>query len=325
MKNDSVLRHAITAPNFGRTKLHRERLVDRIHANVPRKLIAIASPPGYGKTLLLADFTENTELPVCWVRLSDADRDVMRLANLIAASLQKKFRRLRGEPNLESLANASPEALARAFTTVIDEKVNETFILILDDVHHINHAKPVLEFLDAWLEEQPEQMTLIAAGREVLEVSLAKLMADGALAGMGPHDLALTRDELIELVDKQTGIGLEESDAETLLEETRGWITGVLLSGMLSRNVMTALSHTTGPMVYEYLASVVLNRQPDDVRRFMLDSAVLPIMTAESCDFLLQTNTSEEFLERLVREGYFVSASGEQKRMSTTLNSASSY
>ncbi len=286
-----------------------------IHANVPKKLIAIATPPGYGKTTLLADFTSNTELPVCWVRLTDADRDVMRLATIIAASLQKRFRRLRGEPNLEVLADASPEALARAFSVLIDERVSETFVIALDDVHLINRSKPVLEFLDAWLTVQPEQVTLIAAGREVLEVSLARLMADGDLAGMGPHDLALTREELTKLSKMQLGIELDDNEADRLLEETRGWVTGVLLSGMLSRNVMSALAQATGPMVYEYLASVVLNRQPEDMRRFLLESAVLPVMTAASCDEVLQRESSHRFLSKLVKEGYFVTASGESPRM----------
>jgi len=312
---DSIVRHAITPPAFERGKLHREHLVDMIHANVPKKLIAIAAPPGYGKTTLLADFTENTELPVCWVRLTDADRDVMRFAKILAASLQKRFRRLRGEPNLEALAGASPEALARTFTLLIDERISETFIIALDDVHLINRSKPVLEFLDAWLEVQPEQVTLVAAGREVLEVSLAKLMADGELAGFGPHNLALSRDELITLSKMHSGIELNEDEAGKLLEETRGWVTGVLLSGILSRNVMNALAQSTGPMVYEYLASVVLNRQPDDMRRFMLDSAVLPVMTTESCDHVLQINDSEQFLARLVREGYFVTVSGDSPKM----------
>jgi LuxR family maltose regulon positive regulatory protein len=315
VKIDSIVRHAITPPAFERTKLHREHLVDLIHANTPKKLIAIAAPPGYGKTTLLADFTENTELPVCWVRLTEADCDVMRFVTVLAASLQRKFRRLRGEPNLETLAGASPEALARAFALLIDESVSETFVIALDDVHLINRSKPVLKFLDSWLEVQPEQVTLLAAGREVLEVSLAKLMADGDLAGLGPHNLALTRAELIQLSKMQSGSELDEEGAERLMEETRGWVTGVLLSGILSRNVMTALSYTTGPMVYEYLASVVLNRQPDDMRRFMLDSAVLPVMTAESCDKVLQIDSSQRFLIRLVREGYFVTTSGDSPRM----------
>jgi DNA-binding SARP family transcriptional activator/tetratricopeptide (TPR) repeat protein len=312
---DSIVRHAITPPAFERGKLHRAHLVDMIHANVPKKLIAIAAPPGYGKTTLLADFTNNTDLPVCWVRLTDADRDVMRFVTMLAASLQKRFRRLRGKPNLETLGDASPEALARTFTLLIDERVSETFVIAIDDVHLINRSKPVLEFLDAWLEIQPEQVTLIAAGREVLEVSLAKLMADGQLAGLGPHNLALSREELIKLSKMQSGVELNEIEAEHLLEETRGWVTGVLLSGILSRNVMNALAQSNGPMVYEYLASVVLNRQPDEMRRFMLDSAVLPVMTIEACNHVLQRKDSKKFLSKIVREGYFVTVSGDSPEM----------
>jgi ATP/maltotriose-dependent transcriptional regulator MalT/DNA-binding SARP family transcriptional activator len=312
---DSIIRHAITPPAFDRTKLHRPHLVDLIHSNIPKKLIAVAAPPGYGKTTLLADFTENTDLPVCWVRLTDADRDVMRFVTMLAASLQKRFRRLKNEPNLEILFGASPDALARTFALLIDERVSETFVIALDDVHLVNRSKPVMQFLDTWLEVQPEQVTMIAAGREVLEVSLAKLMADGDLAGLGPHNLGLTRDELIKLSKMHSGVELNEIEAGRLLEETRGWVTGVILSGILSRNVMTALAQTSEHMVYEYLASVVLNRQPDDVRRFMLDSAVLPVMTAEACDHVLKSDSSQNFLRRLVREGYFVTASGDSPRM----------
>ncbi len=311
---DAVLRHAITAPKFEANHLHRERLVDAIHANIARKLIAIAAPPGYGKTTLLADFTVHTELPVCWVRLTEDDADVMRLASVLAASLQRRFRRLRGLPNLAALAGGPPAAIARSFADVIDARVDEPFVIAYDDVHLVNHSKPVLEFLDSFLEVQPDQVTTIAAGREVVEVSLARLMAEGALAGLGPHDLALDRDELMELAHRMMGIELEGEAADRLIEETRGWITGVLLSGMLAGSDWGRLAQGPRPMVYEYLASVVLNRQPDDLRRFLLDSAVLPVMTSAACDHVLRRTDSERYLSRLLRGGLFVTATDESPR-----------
>jgi ATP/maltotriose-dependent transcriptional regulator MalT/two-component SAPR family response regulator len=311
---DSVLRHAITPPTFDPTKLHRERLVDAIHANIPRRLIAIAAPPGYGKTTLLADFNAHTELPVCWIRLTEADSDLMRLVSVLAASLQRRFRRLRDQPPLASLTGSTPAGIARAFADAIDERVGEAFVIVLDDVHLVNRSRPVLAFLDSFLETQPDQVTLIAAGREVLDVSLAKLMAEGSLAGLGPHDLALDRNELIALTRMQIGVELDEEKAERLLDETRGWITGVMLSGMLSGRAMGDLGQGARPMVYEYLASVVLNRQPDDLRRFMLDSAVLPVMSAAACDHVLQRSDSDRYLPRLVRGGLFVTATDESPR-----------
>lgn len=138
-KTDALLRHQITPASFDpKAKLHRERLVDAIHANIPRKLIAIAAPAGYGKTTLLADFTANTDLPVCWVRLTEADKDVMRLTTVLAASLQKRFRRLRTRLDVESLVGTPPEGLANFFIEAIDSYVGETFVVILDDVHFVN-------------------------------------------------------------------------------------------------------------------------------------------------------------------------------------------
>ncbi len=305
---DPLIRHAITPPRFDRGKVHRERLVDSIHANMPRKLIAIAAPPGYGKTTLLADFGAHTELNVCWFRLGEADWDVMRFAEVLAASLQQRFRRLRGQPDLGALASASPEAIAFAFTSLIEERVAETFVIVIDDVHLINDSKPVLAFMDRFLETLPEQVTVVAAGREVLEVSLARLMAEGDLAGLGPHDLALNRDELVELSRVQFGAPLSEQEVNVLLDESRGWVTGVVMSGAISGGGIGAIVEAGRPMVYEYLASVVLNRQPDGLRRFALDSSVLPVMTANACDRVLERKDSQKLLARLSRKGLFIAA-----------------
>ena len=307
---DPLIRHAINPPAFDeRNSIHRDRLVDAIHGNMPRKLIAIAAPAGYGKTTLLADFGSSTEFTVCWMRLSEAEWDVMRFAEVLAASLQSRFRRLRGKPDLEALARSSPEALAVAFASLIDEQIAETFFIAIDDVHLINQSKPVLQFLNRFLEDLPEQATVVATGREVLEVSLARLMAERDLAGFGPHDLALTRAELVELIEKQQGEPLTEAEIDKLLEESRGWVTGIVMSGTVADLGAGSLIGGGRPMVYEYLASVVLNRQPDDLRRFTLDASVLPIMTTEACNEVLERVDSKKYLGRLVRKGLFVTAS----------------
>jgi two-component SAPR family response regulator len=248
------------------------------------------------------------------VRLTEADQDVVRFATVFQASLQKRFRRLRDHLDVERLAGSTPNALARAFVDAIDARVSETFVIALDDTHLVNRSKETMAFLDVFLEEQPEQVTVLAAGREVLEVSLAKLMAESDLAGMGPHDLALTRSELIELARRQAEAELTSGQADRLLERTQGWIAGVLLSAELSTDGLISVATSTRPMVYEYLASVVLNQQPDELRRFMLDSSVFPVMTAEACDHVLQRDDSQRFLRRLMRGGLFVTATDESPR-----------
>ena len=111
---DPVLRHATTPPVFDPSKIHRERLVDLVHSYLPRKLIVVAAPAGYGKTTLLADFTAHSDFPVFWVRLTPADHDERRLAEMIVATLRRRFRRVMRETRLNALAGATAEALGRA-------------------------------------------------------------------------------------------------------------------------------------------------------------------------------------------------------------------
>lgn len=308
---DPLLKHAITPPIFDGGKIHRERLVDTIHANIPRKLIVIAAPAGYGKTTLLSDFSEHTELPLCWIRVTEADRDLMRLVQVMTASLETRFRRLKGLIDADALVYSEPEGIARVIAEVIEDNIGETFGIIVDDLHLASRSEKVLRFVDAFLDVLPEHVTLIIAGREVPEVSLARLMAEGDLMGFGPHDLALNTEELEELAKGQFGIDLEPEESRLMLEETRGWITGVLLSGKLQAGRSGGWLGGTRPMVYEYLASVILNRQPDDVRRFMLDTSVLSVLTAEACDALREQGDSKEYLDKLVAEGLFLTAAGE--------------
>lgn len=310
---DPVVRHATTPPAFDPTKIHRERLVDQIHSFLPKKLIVVAAPAGYGKTILLADLTAHSDFPVFWVRLTPADHDERRLAELIVASLRRRFRRVMRATRLHALAGATPEALGRALGEAM-ASVGEPLVLVFDDVHHLNASPPALALMDAMLESMPADASVIASGREVLEVSLAKLMAEEHLAGLGPQDLSLTEDELRALASQRGSPIASDRDFMMILEETRGWLAGVLLSGVLHGRRTAGPIDPSRPLVHDYLASVVLNRQPDNLRSFLMESSVLPFMSAEACDRVLGRSDSARMLGRLAKEGIFVTASIETPR-----------
>jgi LuxR family maltose regulon positive regulatory protein len=305
---------AVTPLAFERGKLHRQRLVGHIHESLPRKLISIVAPPGYGKSTLLADFASHTDLPVCWMRLTQADRDVMRLANVMRASLKKRFRRLHDKPDLAALARSSPEALARAFVSTIESQVPEPFVLAMDDIQLLNSSPPALAFLDVFVRELPDHVSVLTAGQELPELTLAPLVADGDMVGIGIHELALTQSELEALARLRLGKDMGPAELSRLLMETQGWITGVLLSNLLLGTASQTLAQRGRPMVYEYLAAVVLGQQPDEVLHFMLDSSMMPVMTAAACDAILERDDSQRLLTRLVREGLFVAATEQTPR-----------
>ncbi len=317
MRNQShEFKYAITPPEFDPAKLHRARLVDLIHANLPSRLIVVIAPAGYGKTTLLADFTAHTEFRVCWVRISEADQDPSRFAEVLCASLTKRFRRLRGLFDTIAFASYPPKALARAVLDVIGERVSDPFVIILDDAHLLNPSKDALEFIDTLIAEGPDRMTVMATGRELPDISLAKLVVDRQMAGLGANDLALSREELETLAKEQMDVELSSSDLDAIISETEGWIVGVLFSGILFHDVGLPSLHQKS-LVHEYLASMVFEQLPQEKQQFVIEAAVLPVMTACSCDATLNRKDSQQQLDALIQKGAFITASGTVPRSYT--------
>jgi ATP/maltotriose-dependent transcriptional regulator MalT/DNA-binding SARP family transcriptional activator len=312
---DPIIRHAIAAPLFGAGKLDRAALVRRVLDQFGKKLIVLAAPAGYGKTTLLANVAKRAEIPLCWVRMREENSDLGSLAELLRASMNARFRALRGRPRLERSIVASPRGIARVFSDAITGGIEDEFAIVLDDCQFLNLSLESTAFLDELLRTTPPNVTFIVAGREAPDISLAQLLAEEELAGLGPQDLALTREEVIAFLRTRSRPNQDAAFlADRLMLTTGGWITGVLLSEELAGGVVPEGFRGDRPAIFEYLASVVFNRLDEGLRRFMMESSVLPVMTSESCNAVLRRTDSNVFLATLVRKGLFVTATNDTPR-----------
>ena len=81
------------------TKLHlprpptgfvaRRRLVDRLDEGLARELTLVCAPAGFGKTSLLADWSQRRERPVGWLSLDAGDNDPVRFWRHVVAALDR--------------------------------------------------------------------------------------------------------------------------------------------------------------------------------------------------------------------------------------------
>ena len=307
---DPTLKHAITPPAFDKSKLHRADLVDRIHVALDKSLVVIAAPAGYGKTTLLADFTAHTDLSVCWVRIGEGTHDALSLARLVVESLRRVFPKAKRANDANYPATPPPKSVARILGGWIESSFRERFVLILDDIHSLGDQAGTIEFLDEFIQLRPNSMSLVSSGRGVPELSLARLLAEDQLAGFGPNDLALTPNEVDVLTRMVSKEKIDRKGLDQIYEFSKGWVTGVILSGVVAREALGGIAPEGSPLVFDYLSSVVLNRLPEDTRRFVIDVSVLPVMTVELCDDLLQRHDSARILRQCLRKGVFLDSSG---------------
>jgi LuxR family maltose regulon positive regulatory protein len=129
----------------------------------------------------------------------------------------------------------------------------------------------------------------VIASRADPAVPLARLRVRGDLAELRAADLRFTPAEAAAFLNEAMGLDLSAQQVAVLEARTEGWIAALQLAALSlqGRNDSAAfLAAFTGNDRYivDYLVEEVLQRQPEGVRRFLLQTAILDRLTAPLCD-----------------------------------------
>jgi LuxR family transcriptional regulator, maltose regulon positive regulatory protein len=307
------------------TKLHvplpRRELVPRARltghltdpgAPLPR-LLLVSAPAGSGKTTVLVQSLAAGDWPVghvAWLSLDEADNDAHRfLAHLVAALRPRLPEGVPDPASLLETGEVSAEAILTCLVNALDE-VDGPTVLVLDDYHVIAEAgiHAAVGFL---LEHLPPRVTVAMATRADPPLPLPRLRARAELVELRAADLKFTPAEADAFLNQVMGLDLGPAQVAALDARTEGWAVGLQLAGLSMRG----RAHTaefveafagSNRFVLDYLVEEVLGRQPEEVRRFLLDTAVLDRMTGQLCDALTGSNDGHSRLEDLDRGNLFV-------------------
>ncbi|MFN2152173.1 MAG: LuxR C-terminal-related transcriptional regulator, partial [Anaerolineales bacterium] len=184
------------------------------------------------------------------------------------------------------------------------------FLLILDDFHVIqDHG--ILEFLEILVTNLPQPLHLIMLSREDPPLPLAQLRGHNRLTEVRARDLRFTSRDIERFLNEVMNLSLSQRDITTLEDKTEGWIVGLQLAGLSMRDrvdpsgFITTLSgshrHILG-----YLTEEVLNRQPEDIQRFLLQTSILDKLNGDLCDAVTGRSDSRILLEHLFNANLFL-------------------
>ncbi len=301
----------------------RPRLIERLNDGLASgcKLTLISAPAGFGKTTLVSEWLAGCQQPVAWLSLDEGDNDPNRFLTYLVAALQtlpKTGGENIGAGALAVLQSLQPPSTESILTILLNEitVLPENFVLVLDDYHTLD-SKPVDQALTFLVEHQPPQMHLVIATREDPPIPLARLRARGQLTELRAADLRFTPAEAAEFLNRMMGLDLRDADIAALEARTEGWIAGLQLAAIALRSPlsMQGRSDTAGfiqaftgnhRFVLDYLAGEVLERQPEGVRNFLLQTAILDRLSGSLCEAVTAQEGGRGMLESLERGNLFV-------------------
>jgi LuxR family maltose regulon positive regulatory protein len=158
----------------------------------------------------------------------------------------------------------------------------------------------------------------VIAGRSDPPLPLPRLRARDHVTEIGAADLRFTPEEATAFLNDAMELALSAGDVAALEEVTEGWIAALQLAALSMRgrgDVSGFVESFSGSNrhVLDFLAEEVLERQPEEVRGFLLETSVLERMTAPLCDAVTGRPDGQEMLERLERENLFVVALDDER------------
>ncbi len=297
----------------------RPRLIERLNAGSTQSVTIISASAGFGKTTLLSAWIADCGRPVAWLSLDDGDSDLSRFLTYVIAALQTLQPAL-GENLLAALQAHQPPPIETLLTSLLNEisalpsdpstGSGQRLILVLDD-YHLLDSKAVDEALTFLVEHQPPQLRLVIASREDPPLPLARLRVRNQLTELRAADLRFTPAEAAEFLNQMMGLNLSAEDIAALDKRTEGWIAGLQLAALSMQGREDSgrfVQAFTGShrFVLDYLAEEVLQRQPESIRNFLLQTSILDRFCAALCNAITERQDGRETLDILERSNLFL-------------------
>jgi LuxR family transcriptional regulator, maltose regulon positive regulatory protein len=302
-----------SSPRLAPDVVERRRLFDVMDRGVECPLTLITGPPGAGKTTLLSGWVAQRRVAtaVSWLSVDAADAAPGQFWGAVIEAADRA-----GEPSLHSLSGRlglDRDGFVAALAGALAGR-STPLVLILDDFQELA-APEVAEQLDALLRHPLPMLRLVIASRVDPRLSLPRLRLQGRMAELRGADLALTVAEAGSMF-ALSGLTVSADQVAALHARTEGWVAGLRLAALLLQTAgdVDELVRTFAGdehSVADYLVEEVLQRQPVQIRDFMLRTSVVDPLSAELADALTGRSDGARTLDMLERSHAFVSRVGD--------------
>jgi len=321
------LRTKLLPPRAVSELLDRPRLTRKLEANIGSLVTLVAADAGCGKTTLIADFVRRQTRPFVWYQLDHTDADPVVFLGYVAHGIRNMCPEF-GEAIFPYLSEANEEVLRfpeRAADLLINEilqSIEQPFVLVLDDYHHIGRDTVVHKMVDRLLQYSSDLVHLIITTRDLPPLAIMRRRSQSAALLITRDDLLFTDEETSELFRKTLNVELKAEEIAEYRGRTHGWITAL----QLVRQVAEQEMHTASDVksldlhnvlqqsekdIFDYFAEEVFSRESDETQRLLMHLSLLESLQLDLCSALFPDTRCSAALPELAQKNVFLTVVGD--------------
>jgi LuxR family transcriptional regulator, maltose regulon positive regulatory protein len=276
-----------------------------------RPLALICAPAGFGKTTLAAQWIAATGPRAAWLALEDGDDDPHSFLRLLAAALKQAHPDFSAPPF--PVRDAESNEAERSWLMELLDRMRAVGlqpVLVLDDYHRLR-APAAHALTAALLESRVPGLCSVIVTREDPPLPLARLRARGELTEIRERDLRFSPDECADFFRETLALSLEPALADALGQRAEGWAAGLQLAGAAVRGQADPAAFVAefagdDRYIVDYFLAEVLQREPEELRRFLEQTSILEKFSAGLCDAATGRKDSRRWIERLEKANLFL-------------------
>ncbi len=298
----------LLVPRPPRPAMRRVRLFDALDAGSEGRLVLISAPAGAGKTALLSTWlAERRRKRVGWMSLRPRRGESAFWAQFLDA-LRRVAPASTGLARLAAPRAGTPAGFVDRLLNAVAE-LRSPVTLVIDDFHNLPRTG-VANGIEQLLRAETPKLRLIISTRHDPDLPVHVFRASGELVELRAADLAFTADETRAFLDALE-VELPPAVFQVLLDRTEGWAAGLRLFTLSLRGSPTgsvdALLDDSAAV--DYLVQEALRSQPEETRRFLLQTSIVDRLTPELAEALTGME-SAGMLEDLVNQNLFIERVG---------------
>jgi LuxR family transcriptional regulator, maltose regulon positive regulatory protein len=294
------------------TLLTRPALHRRLDAGAGKRLTIVMGPAGTGKSVLLSGWAAGRAAGLTsWLSCDEADADPVRFWTAFIQAHQGLAPGFGAEAAELLAMDGSLSADVTASIANDAAHLPAGSATVVDDFHLTTAAAAagLTDLLERWPAGSAQ---LVLAGRADPPLRLHRLRLSGELCELRDHDLYLSLPETDTLLSN-FGVRVAPTDLTLLHERSEGWVAALQMAALTLRGATDPVQlaralNVQGHTMADYFVEEVLQQQPPEVARFMLETSVLDELTPDACAAVTGRQDAAILLRGLEAANLFVVA-----------------